>query len=308
MATTFADHLLGPDTHANRPTATAVPSGTLYSCTDHSIVYQSDGSTWSDWGTLGEASSVLVTARNESGVGLTKGDAVYISGYSVGSDVVLVDLADASASGTMPCLGLVFEDIANNATGQVMVQGTLEGVDTSSFTTGDELYVSTTAGELTTSLATNGELVQRVGEVLRSHASEGIIDVDRARVVITGFVWTLLDDGGAATARATLGAPALTPTVNTVPATGAAEDIDFGTEAHDLTMDQNCAFSFTNPPASGDRGKIEVIVRGAFTPTWPASVDWPGGVEPTYAAPTLYTFVTVDGGTTVLGSADTGLA
>ena len=52
MATTrFADHLLtGP--HASRPAATAVPAGTLYACSDHSLVYQSDGSSWSTWATL----------------------------------------------------------------------------------------------------------------------------------------------------------------------------------------------------------------------------------------------------------------
>lgn len=52
MTTRFADHLLEGD-HASRPAATAVPDGTLYSCTDHSLVYQSDGATWATWATLG---------------------------------------------------------------------------------------------------------------------------------------------------------------------------------------------------------------------------------------------------------------
>ena len=52
MTTRFADHLLD-GTHASRPAATAVPAGTLYSCTDHSLVYQSDGATWATWATLG---------------------------------------------------------------------------------------------------------------------------------------------------------------------------------------------------------------------------------------------------------------
>lgn len=53
MATTrFADHLLFGD-HASRPAASAVPAGTLYACTTHSLVYQSDGSsTWSTWASL----------------------------------------------------------------------------------------------------------------------------------------------------------------------------------------------------------------------------------------------------------------
>lgn len=43
---------LGPDTHANRPAATAVESGTLYSCSDHDLIYRSDGATWATWATL----------------------------------------------------------------------------------------------------------------------------------------------------------------------------------------------------------------------------------------------------------------
>lgn len=48
----FSDHILGPDLHANRPAATAVPAGTLYSCSTHSLLYRSNGTTWSTWATL----------------------------------------------------------------------------------------------------------------------------------------------------------------------------------------------------------------------------------------------------------------
>jgi len=64
MATTrFADHLL-TGTHASRPAATAVPAGTLYSCTDHSLIYQSDGTSWATYailsiGATGAAGGVL---------------------------------------------------------------------------------------------------------------------------------------------------------------------------------------------------------------------------------------------------------
>lgn len=56
MTTRFADHLLEGD-HASRPVATAVPVGTLYSCSEHNVIYQSDGATWSDWATVGGGSS-----------------------------------------------------------------------------------------------------------------------------------------------------------------------------------------------------------------------------------------------------------
>lgn len=56
MATRFIDHLLEGD-HASRPAFGDVPQGTLYSCTTHSLIYQSDGtSAWSTWATLGGGS------------------------------------------------------------------------------------------------------------------------------------------------------------------------------------------------------------------------------------------------------------
>jgi hypothetical protein len=42
--------------HASRPAANAVGEGSLYACSDHTKVYQSDGSTWSDWFTAAAAS------------------------------------------------------------------------------------------------------------------------------------------------------------------------------------------------------------------------------------------------------------
>lgn len=94
----------------------------------------------------------------------------------------------------------------------------------------------------------------------------------------------------------------LVPPVTTVAASGSTESIAFG-GVYDVTMDQNCTFTFTGAPSSGSLGTMLLILRGAFDPTWPASVDWSGAAEPTYASPAVYTFTTVDGGTTVFGAA-----
>lgn len=49
VATKFSDHLL-EGTHAARPAASATPVDALYACTDHDIIYQSNGvDTWSTW-------------------------------------------------------------------------------------------------------------------------------------------------------------------------------------------------------------------------------------------------------------------
>lgn len=64
----FYDHLLGKDTHANRP-ATA-KKGTLYSCSTHSLIYRWDGAAWQTWATL--AGSAIVPTGGTVGQVLTK--------------------------------------------------------------------------------------------------------------------------------------------------------------------------------------------------------------------------------------------
>ena len=89
---------------------------------------------------------------------------------------------------------------------------------------------------------------------------------------------------------------------NVVASTGATRALDVSVYgAFDCTMDQNCTLSFSNPAPSGKTSSFMLILRGAFTPTFPASVVWPGGSPPTYEAPSIYVFTTVDAGTTWFG-------
>lgn len=78
MTTRFIDHLLTGD-HASLPAANAVPQGTLYSCTDHEKIYQSDGSaTWSDWATITGAAPGAHASSHEDG----GGDEINVTGLS----------------------------------------------------------------------------------------------------------------------------------------------------------------------------------------------------------------------------------
>lgn len=91
--------------------------------------------------------------------------------------------------------------------------------------------------------------------------------------------------------------------VQTVATSGATETLDTSVYGvFDVTMDQACTFTFSNPAPSGKATIFTLILRGAFTPTWPASVDWPDATAPTYTTPTVYTFMSVDAGTTWLGA------
>jgi hypothetical protein len=89
--------------------------------------------------------------------------------------------------------------------------------------------------------------------------------------------------------------------VNTVASTGATETLTTA-DIQRMTMDQNCLFTFPTPVGTG-HGFI-LHISGAFTPSFPGTVDWGDATPPTYASPARYTFITSDGGTTWLGTLD----
>jgi hypothetical protein len=78
----------------------------------------------------------------------------------------------------MPAIGLTTSTIANGNDGTVVIMGVVTGLDTSTFTAGDVLYVGTTAGTLTTTAPTGQSgLIQNFGRVLKVNASSGSIAV-----------------------------------------------------------------------------------------------------------------------------------
>jgi len=123
--------------------------------------------------------AVRFAAKNESGATLLKGKVVAIIGVN-GSETT-VDLADADNASARPAFGLVYADANNNAAVEVVTLGELAGLNTSAFSEGDTLYVSTTAGDVTTTPPTSEAAdIQNIGRVIRSHASAGIIRVGGA--------------------------------------------------------------------------------------------------------------------------------
>jgi hypothetical protein len=63
MPATIQGAHLGPGDHASRPAANAAgqPFGALYSCTDHALIYKTDGATWATYATLGTVGSGVAT-------------------------------------------------------------------------------------------------------------------------------------------------------------------------------------------------------------------------------------------------------
>jgi hypothetical protein len=124
--------------------------------------------------------AIIVIGKNESGSTIAAGVPVYISGQAGSGTEFTVDVADADGTGTMPAIGITTASANNNASVSILAFGKYVGLDTSSFSVGDELYVSTT-GTLTTTVPTGeSALLQKIAKVIRSHASDGEIFVQGA--------------------------------------------------------------------------------------------------------------------------------
>ena len=147
---------------------------------------------------------VTVEVHNQTGAQLDKGKPVYVSGtHSSGKPTVA--LADNDGTSTYPAIGLVFENIANGADGNVIISGLLTNVATSSYSAGDALYLDSTPGDLTTTRPTaSTKKVQKVGLVTRSHATNGSIliigagrtnDVNNEITALTGVALNATDLG-----------------------------------------------------------------------------------------------------------------
>jgi hypothetical protein len=126
----------------------------------------------------GPATATLIDVENNTGGQLDLGVPVYISGFDAPSGNPEASKADADSGTTMPAIGLVNADIADSASGSVVVSGSLTGLDTSSFSNGDVLYVSAgTAGTLTNVKPTGTNLIQAIAVVGRSHVTLGEVKI-----------------------------------------------------------------------------------------------------------------------------------
>ena len=117
-----------------------------------------------------------INVRNDTGGNITKGQLVYISG-SVNENRAKVKLAKADSSTTMPCVGILSQNLSSNENGVAITYGKAKGLNTSGFTNeGDTVYVSpTTAGDINISKPINGTLIQNIGIVMKKNTNSGVI-------------------------------------------------------------------------------------------------------------------------------------
>jgi len=142
-----------------------------------------DGAGNLSFGTVasGEAEAALkivLTVKNVSGGTLTAGTIVFASPTSnpPSGNVLEVDVADNASASTMPAVGILSEQIADDAEGDCVAFGRAAGFSTTGFTEGDPVWVGSNGGFVGTK-PTGTALIQRVGQIVKVHGSNGSIEV-----------------------------------------------------------------------------------------------------------------------------------
>lgn len=116
----------------------------------------------------------VIDVRNNTGSQINNGQVVYLSG-SIGQKPTIA-LAQADDIATCQIIGVATHDIANNTNGKVTISGLVNGLDTSSFSDGVTVYLSSTvAGGLTSTPPASPNYVVEVGHIVYSNASNGIL-------------------------------------------------------------------------------------------------------------------------------------
>lgn len=117
---------------------------------------------------------MLVRCRNETGVTITNGSVVRITGIS--GNRPLIDLADSTDPTKLAVVGMATEDIAHNANGYVNTKGFVRGVNTNGFTEGAPVFLDpSTPGGYTQTRPIAPDYIWIMGLCIRAHATEGII-------------------------------------------------------------------------------------------------------------------------------------
>lgn len=138
--------------------------------------FTGDGSGLTNLPGAASTDAVTVSAKKSTAGTINKGQVVYIAGYS--SPDHTVELADADNAATMPAIGIASSTITDAAAGTVVMAGEVSGLNTDTWSVGDELYVSTTAGTLVNSKPTGATTeIQKVAQVVVDDVSAGRIQV-----------------------------------------------------------------------------------------------------------------------------------
>ena len=154
------------------PAGQGVPAGGL----EGQILLKASDTSYDTVWADNSAVTLTATVRNETGATLTKGTVVYISGGS-GNKPLVVKASASSESSSSKTFAILAQDIPTNQNGTAVTMGLLKGIDTSAFTAGANLWLSTTAGQITQTMPASPNHAVFLGNAIRIHATQGEIEV-----------------------------------------------------------------------------------------------------------------------------------
>jgi hypothetical protein len=126
-------------------------------------------------GVVDSAERTEIIVRNSTGVTLTKGQVVYLSGATGNRPNALLSQAHTEATSSKT-IGIVVTNISNNSDGYVATNGTLHNLDTSAFADGVAVWLSAaTAGGITSTVPAEPNHAVFIGWIARSHPTQGRI-------------------------------------------------------------------------------------------------------------------------------------
>lgn len=119
---------------------------------------------------------IVTLCYNGTGSTITNGSVVAVTGAQGQRPSIVLADADSESSSSRT-LGIATEDIANGAEGFVTTFGFVRGLDTSSLTAGNAIYLSQTAGQFTSTKPSAPAHLVHLGYVIKVNASSGEVFV-----------------------------------------------------------------------------------------------------------------------------------
>jgi hypothetical protein len=172
--TTFTSDTVSNNLDFTPTTAPAYTEGRVwYDSTEKALAFYNDSSALA----VHLSQDLIFKVINNTGSTIPNGSPVYVTGTSSGQTYPNVALARADVASTASVIGLTNGAIANGGIGYVTSQGTIDNVNTGTFTVGQVLYLSPySAGQLMNTIPPTGITVQ-VGVVTFVNSTTGHIYV-----------------------------------------------------------------------------------------------------------------------------------
>jgi len=147
----------------------------LYQSGAGTIIYWEDDQTINNMFELSTAFLMDTQSKlvlNLSGGTIPKASIVRATGFDTSNQLPTIELASAASTNTAAVFGITSEAIPPSGTGDVLVEGHFQGLDTSSFSLNDPVFLSDTPGQISNAA---GTATSTFGRVINVGSTTGAI-------------------------------------------------------------------------------------------------------------------------------------